>query len=323
MSIVFDEYYLGITALVTVGMQLLFFLIAYFLQFDKVTDFAGSMNFIVLAVLGFLLTGTYESRMIATTACTVLWGLRIAGNHLSLYSGENSTNDKIAYLLYRILKTESDTRFDEIRGSFFKFLGFWVFQMMWVWTVSLPTTLTNSPGIRSLQNFGTATDVVGVVIFLVGFIIETIADIQKFSFNSNRSSSLEVMNVGLWHYSRHPNYFGEILVWWGIFILSLGADAQKGLIWLGILSPIFTMFLLLFLSGIPQSEPQKDKSVLEKGNLAQKDAYFDYIRSTSPVIMMPPRVYGALPKFIKTLFFFEFPFYRFKESQSSLLSQAA
>ncbi|KAJ9076070.1 hypothetical protein DSO57_1029720 [Entomophthora muscae] len=304
--IVFDEYYLGITAMVTVGIQLLFFLVAYFLQFDKVTDFAGTTNFIVLALLGFLLTGTYESRMIATTTCTIVWGIRIAG-----------------YLLYRILKTERDTRFDEIRGNFFRFLSFWVFQMMWVWVVSLPTTLTNSLGIRSLETFGNASDMLGVIIFIFGFIIETVSDIQKFKFNSNRSNSLDVMNVGLWYYSRHPNYFGEILVWWGIFIISLGADAQKRLIWLGILSPIFTMFLLLFLSGIPQSEPQKDKKIIENGNLDQKDAYFDYIRSTSPIIMMPPRIYGALPNFIKTLFFFEYPFYRFKETQSSLLSRVA
>jgi hypothetical protein len=85
-------------------------------------------------------------------------------------------------LLFRVLKTGSDTRFDDIRSHFFKFLGFWVGQILWVWTVSLPLTILNSPGVTSAgaqPNFGTGTDIAGVVLWAVGWIIESAADIQK------------------------------------------------------------------------------------------------------------------------------------------------
>lgn len=242
--------------------------------------------------------------MVAVTICAILWGIRIAG-----------------FLLYRILKTDKDDRFDEIRNNFFKFLGFWIFQMFWVWLVSLPVTLTNSPGFGNTVEFGTGSDIVGIIIFSVGLIIETVADIQKFQFNARRTDRLSIMNSGLWYFSRHPNYFGEILVWWGIFITSTNGITSSGggLIWLGILSPLMTMGLLLFLSGIPQSEPKKDKSIHDKGDARTRETYFDYIHSTSPVILFPPPIYRMVPSIVKLFFFFEFPFYRFNPSQTPLV----
>ncbi len=95
------------------------------------------------------------------------WGLRLSG-----------------FLLFRILKTGKDDRFDDKRDSFFPFLGFWVFQMVWVWTVSLPATVLNSPNVQRYAQhpFGTARDVAGVVLFAVGFAMETVSDAQKYRF---------------------------------------------------------------------------------------------------------------------------------------------
>jgi steroid 5-alpha reductase family enzyme len=84
--------------------------------------------------------------------------------------------------LFRVLKTGSDTRFDDIRSHFFKFLGFWVGQIIWVWTVSLPVTVLNSPGVSSARaqpSFGTGTDIAGVILWALGWAIETLADAQK------------------------------------------------------------------------------------------------------------------------------------------------
>ncbi|KAI9292259.1 DUF1295-domain-containing protein [Neoconidiobolus thromboides FSU 785] len=209
-----------------------------------------------------------------------------------------------------------------MRENFFKFLGFWVFQMIWVFIVSIPCTLINSPIYSKQEDFGNALDIIGIILFCIGLVIEAIADQQKFKFNNNRKDRLDIMNSGLWYYSRHPNYFGEIVCWWGIFLLSLGTLVyanDQSTIWAGILSPLLTMCLLLFLSGIPQSEPGKDRKMLEKGSSEQKQEYFKYLNSTSPVIPLPPTVYSNIPMFLKRIFFFEFPFYRFKEVQTPLI----
>ncbi|CAN0194124.1 unnamed protein product, partial [Discosporangium mesarthrocarpum] len=183
-----DDHLLLITLAVTVVMQLSFFSIAATFKFDKVTDFAGGTNFVVLAILTLILGGYYHWRQVVATIAVVLWGARLSG-----------------YLLYRIIKIGKDDRFDETRDNFLKFLGFWIFQMLWVWTVSLPVTFLNStevdPGLS-------AADVAGLVMFVVGLVCETVADQQKFAFkNANRNAFCD---VGLWQVSRHPNYFGEL-----------------------------------------------------------------------------------------------------------------
>ncbi|KAG9104253.1 hypothetical protein FRC06_004237, partial [Ceratobasidium sp. 370] len=161
-----DKYYLAFTLLATTGYQLLGFAIAYGFQFDKITDFTGGSNFFLLAILTLCLDGVYHPRNIVASVLVMVWAIRLAG-----------------FLLFRVLKTGSDTRFDAIRSHFFKFLGFWVGQIVWVWTVSLPLTILNSPGVspsRGVQpDFGTGTDIAGVVIWIVGWSIESSADIQK------------------------------------------------------------------------------------------------------------------------------------------------
>lgn len=95
-------------------------------SFDQVTDFAGGTNFVFIALLTYGLHGTYNTRQSLLTFAVVLWGLRLSG-----------------YLFYRILKIGEDKRFDETRNNCLKFLGFWIYQMMWVWCVSLPVTYVN------------------------------------------------------------------------------------------------------------------------------------------------------------------------------------
>jgi len=117
------------------------------------------------------ITGNIHVRNIVVSLFVMLWGLRLSG-----------------FLLFRILKTGKDDRFDDKRDHFFKFLGFWVFQMIWVWTVSLPVTILNSPNVSYPPNgggssdFKAATDVIGIIFFAVGFITEAVADLQKVTF---------------------------------------------------------------------------------------------------------------------------------------------
>ncbi|KDP41143.1 hypothetical protein JCGZ_03634 [Jatropha curcas] len=281
MGTVIDSHFLAFTAIVTVGYQFLFFVVTALLKFDKVTDFAGSTNFVIIAVLTLVLKGTWYFRQVVLSLLVVMWGLRLG-----------------LFLLMRILQWGEDRRFDEMRSNLGKLAVFWIFQAVWVWTVSLPVTVVNSSDRNpSLQ----AVDIIGWVMWSVGVSIEAAADQQKLIFKNSPENRGKWCNVGLWKYSRHPNYFGEIFLWWGIFVAS--TPVLEAAEWLVILGPVFLTLLLLFVSGIPLLEESADKKF---GNVA---AYRMYKRTTSPLIPLPTIVYGNLPSWFKTIFLFEFPLY--------------
>ncbi|XP_016898921.2 uncharacterized protein LOC103501908 isoform X1 [Cucumis melo] len=281
MGTVIDSHFLALTAIVTIGYQLAFFIITALLKFDKVTDFAGSTNFVILAVLTLVLKGSWHFRQVILSVLVVAWGLRLG-----------------FFLLMRILQWGEDRRFDEMRSNLGKLAVFWIFQAVWVWTVSLPVTVVNAsnhnPSLR-------AADVIGWIIWLVGFLIEATADQQKLTFKNSPENRGKWCNVGLWKVSRHPNYFGEVFLWWGIFVAS--TPVLDGAEWLVILGPIFLTLLLLFVSGIPLLEESADKKF---GNVTE---YVHYKRKTSPLIPLPTAIYGNLPSWFKKFFLFELPLY--------------
>ncbi|KAM7267851.1 hypothetical protein ACFE04_010017 [Oxalis oulophora] len=281
MGTVIDSHFLALTAIVTVGYQFFFFVITALLKFDKVTDFAGSTNFIILAVLTLVVKGSYYFRQVVLSLLVIVWGLRLG-----------------LFLLMRILQWGEDRRFDEMRSNLGKLAVFWIFQAVWVWTVILPVTIVNAsnrdPSLK-------AADVIGWVMWFIGILIEATADQQKLSFKNSPDSRGKWCNVGLWKYSRHPNYFGEILLWWGIFVAA--TPILEGADWLVILGPIFLTLLLLFLSGIPLLEESGNKKF---GNVPE---YRAYKNTTSPLIPLPTSVYGNLPSGFKTIVLFEFPLY--------------
>ncbi|EDO46489.1 predicted protein [Nematostella vectensis] len=278
-----DTRYLALCAIVTIAMQTSFFIVAASCKFDKVTDFAGGTNFVVLAILTFCLAQTYADRQIMVTVCVTIWGLRLSG-----------------YLLYRIIKIGEDKRFDDKRENCLAFAGFWVFQAVWVFTVSLPVMMVNAPLSKNLVTLG-AADYVGVAIFAIGLLLEAVADQLKFNFRNNPANKGKWCTVGPWSWSRHPNYFGEMCCWWGIFIIS--CSILIGGEWAAVLGPIFLMAILLFLSGIPLLEKKADERY---GNL---DTYREYRIRTSPLIPLPPPLYAALNNILKAIFCCEFPLY--------------
>jgi steroid 5-alpha reductase family enzyme len=168
-------------------------------------DLAGGLNFTMLAVLTLALGGAgahLHPRQLVVSLFMVAWSVRLAG-----------------FLFFRILKTGKDERFNDMRGKFLSFLGFWVFQMLWVWTVSLPVTLLNSPNVTRYPQrpFGTARDIAGVVLFAVGFVFEAGSDVQKYLWKAKQtreSNRTAVCDAGFFALSRHPNYFGDIIIQW-------------------------------------------------------------------------------------------------------------
>ncbi|XP_031105421.1 uncharacterized protein LOC116010240 isoform X2 [Ipomoea triloba] len=281
MGTVIDSHFLAITAIVTVVYQFIFFIVTALLKFDKVTDFAGSTNFVILAILTLALKGSWHFRQVILSVLVVIWGLRLG-----------------LFLLMRIMQWGEDRRFDGKRDQLGRLAIFWTFQAIWVWTVSLPVTVVNASDDQpSLQ----ARDIIGWLMWVFGIIVEVTADQQKLAFKNSPENRGKWCNVGVWKYSRHPNYFGEIVLWWGIFVAS--TPVLKGAEWLVVFSPVFITLLLLFVSGLPLLEESADKKY---GNLPE---YLSYKRETSPIILLPPAVYGNLPQWFKRVFLFEFPLY--------------
>ncbi|KAL8287537.1 hypothetical protein RQP46_003395 [Phenoliferia psychrophenolica] len=252
---VLDDYYLAITFLISLGLQGALFLISFSLQTDKLTDLGGSANFFLLAIFTLCAGGTYHTRNIVASVLVLLWSTRLGG-----------------FLFFRVLKTGKDGRFDEMRSKFFSFMGFWAFQLFWVWTVSLPLTILNSPNVSDPSRgggnpaFGTARDIAGIIMFAIGFGIEAVGDQQKYLWKSSRPAKGEINDKGVWHFTRHPNFFGEIFLWWGMYTLCIepavahatGLGARRAL-YGSVVGPIFISLLLFFVSGLPLAEKPTSK----------------------------------------------------------------
>ena len=246
-----DENFILISLLITVCMQLSFFAIAYGLQIDKVTDFAGTANFLLLATVTLWFGEDFSFPKIIGSLMVILWSLRLG-----------------AYLSYRILVWGEDNRFDEMRSKFLSFLGFWIMQILWVFLTCLPVVYFNS--LDSPDSVNTLASI-GIGMFSIGLIIEAWADYSKFNHKLNGE---KWCTSGLWKYSRHPNYFGNILLWFGIFVFCYSYEVP---LWT-VIGPLWTTFLLLFVSGIPLLEASADKKY---GNDSE---YLQYKSNTSVLI---------------------------------------
>lgn len=211
-------------------LQILFFLVAAALQTDKLTDLSYGLTFIIVALWAAWTTTNPWYWLLAFLI--VIWGLRLS-----------------SYLFIRILEIRKDDRFDGIRESLPRFAMFWFFQAITIFVILLPLLLL--PKGANYSFIG----IVGLGIWVLGFLTETIADWEKYQFKKRNPKRW--VDVGLWSKARHPNYFGEMLCWWGIFIFALPSLA--GFSYLAILSPLYITLLLLFGSGVPMLEKQHDK----------------------------------------------------------------
>lgn len=246
------------TFLLIFGIQILFFALAYLLQTDKVTDISYAMSFFAAAVFVLISTGNLLPVHILLLMLIFAWSARLG-----------------TYLFIRIIKTKRDRRFDGIRDSFIKFAAFWVFQGVSVWIILLPSIL-----ILSMSNvLVERVSLFGLFVSYLGLAIETVADYQKFVFKNNLKNKDKWIASGLWKYARHPNYFGEMLVWWGVFVFAL--PYLNNFSYLTIISPIFITVLLRFVSGVPPLEKRYAETY--KGN----DKYLNYKKNTRLLIPLP------------------------------------
>jgi len=271
MVFVIDDRYLVITAIITFVWQFGFYIPAALCKFDKVTDLAYGTNFVALAIITLFLKDTFYARQIVITIFVTIWGTRLAG-----------------YLFYRIIKIGQDHRFDGARENPFKFGIWFFFQFVIIWMLALPYTLLNA----SSYNPNIAwNDILGWILFVVGFICETVADQQKFAFKNNPENKNHWCDVGIWKYSRHPNYFGEIILWWGIFASC--ASILSNWEWFVIIGTIFLTVTLVFATGIPTTEKSTDQRFW-------KNEDYQEWKNKTPVLV--PFIPGIFRGFAKVLF---------------------
>ena len=245
---------------------------------------AYGTNFVALAIITFCLNETYAARNVIVMCAVVVWGLRLA-----------------FYLFSRVRAMGKDARFDGTRDNIPKFALFWLGQIVTVWIVSIPFSLLSSRDVIIPLGW---QDGLGIGLWVVGFVLETVADFQKFRFKNNPETAKQMYMGGVWRASRHPNYFGELLQWWGIWSITTSVnDSTTPLLYISVLSPLFLTALILFASGIPTLEVPWNKKYGGDPDFRM------YRERVPPLITFIPACYEGCPDTTKCLFCCEFPMY--------------
>lgn len=257
-------------AAVDASIQLTCFAIAAALQTELFYDISASLTYILCVLTSLRKSETLRQKI--NSGLVIAWTSRLG-----------------SFLLYRILKDGRDVRFDKVRTKPRVFAIFWAIQAMWIMITPLPVYLNNSKSIKSGksdENDSTVSkegvswrDRLGWSIWAFGFCCEILADQHKLRFKANPANKGKFINEGIWSLSQHPNYFGEISMWWGIF-LSCSTDL-KGMELLSIASPLFSTYLLLGVSGVPLLRKTGQK---RWGHLPE---YQSYLKNTSLLVPWP------------------------------------
>lgn len=232
------------------------FIPAYSMQTEKFYDFTGSLTYISVTIVALLLSGKSDLHSMILAGLVMIWAARLG-----------------TFLLRRVRKAGKDDRFDAIKPDFYRFLNAWTIQALWV-------TLTAAPVFIALSSakeveFGPLA-VAGLVVWLLGFGIEVVADGQKTQFRKDPSNKEKFISTGLWSRSRHPNYFGEIVLWAGVTLMAM--PVLQGWQWVALISPLFVFLLLTRVSGVPMLEAKADKK------WGGQDDYESY-KANTPVLI--------------------------------------
>ncbi|CAL4061962.1 unnamed protein product, partial [Meganyctiphanes norvegica] len=216
----------------------------------------GSSTFLLLAYLNFRWNADEHPRQLIQTCCICLWAFRLG-----------------IFLFIRVMLAGQDKRFGKALNNPIRFLFSWTMQGVWVILTLLPSIIcVTSPQQRPLG----LRDYIGWGFWALGFIIEILADYQKTRWRNNPANEDKFINVGLWSISRHPNYFGEIMLWFGLYISA--SATFSGYEYFSVLCPLFNYLLITRISGIPLLESYANK---KWGATPQ---YLAYVRDT-PVLI--------------------------------------
>lgn len=234
------------------------FVVSLIKKRNDVADVAWGLGFVLLSWVSYLTTQLSGVRGLLVITLVSIWGFRLAWHIYSRNKG----------------KTE-DYRYQEWRkqwGDLFylrSYLQVYLLQGLFLFVIVLPVLIIN-------KNAGPALgilDIVGVLVWLTGFFFESVGDAQLASFKKNPTNKGHLIQTGLWKYTRHPNYFGEVTQWWGIWLIALNTPFG----WLGIIGPLTITFVILKVSGVP---------LLEK-KMVENPEFAEYKRRTSMFFPLP------------------------------------
>lgn len=226
----------------------------------SVVDGFWGLGFLAIAHHWFFRLDEPSLRQFAVVYLVSLWGLRLA-----------------AHIFIRSIGKPEDPRYTAFRDDWkentwwISYFKVFLLQAGLTLVIALPVIMVLYDGVQTIM----AVNALGALLWFIGFAFETTADYQLYRFKKDPANKGKVMDRGLWYYSRHPNYFGEVCVWWGIFLISLGTQYW----YISILGPVLITFLLLRVSGITMMEKRYT------GN----DAYSEYKRRTSPFFPWWPK----------------------------------
>ncbi len=241
--------------------QWLVFIPSYLKQTEKFFDLTGSLTYISVVTLSLLLSKGADARAILLWALVVIWAARLG-----------------TFLFRRIHRQGKDDRFDELKPNFLRFLNVWTIQGLWVtFTMAAALVVITTSKRVEFDVFA----ILGLLIWIFGFTMEAVADAQKNRFNAIPENKGKFIHTGLWSRSRHPNYFGEIVIWVGVAVIAL--PVLQGWQWVALISPLFVALLLTRVSGIPLLEKKADA---KWGGQADYEAY----KKSTPVLV--PRLWG-------------------------------
>jgi len=229
-------------------------------QTEHYYDLVGGITYITVTIVAVLLSAELDVRAAIVAGMVLVWSLRLA-----------------TFLFQRISKAGKDSRFDTIKTRPVPFLMAWTIQGLWVLLTAAAALAVVTGGNR--EPLG-VIGYLGIAIWLAGFVIEVIADRQKSEFKADPANKGRFINVGLWAWSRHPNYFGEIVIWTGMAVIAL--PVLQGWQWAALISPVFVIFLLTKVSGVPMLEQKADE------RWGGEDDYEEYKRNTPVLVPRPP-----------------------------------
>ncbi|MFC2135508.1 DUF1295 domain-containing protein [Bacteroidota bacterium] len=225
-----------LTSVITVLVFMIFmFTIAQILKNNSIVDIGWGIGFILISVSLLFTVNPLDAKDLLISAMIAVWGLRLA---IHIFMRAKGKPEDFRYAQWR--KDWGD------KAVIYAFFKVFMLQGIIMLFVALPIIVVfNSSDVQL-----TMLSFTGLLIFIVGFLFESIGDYQVYCFKKNPENKGKIITIGLWKYTRHPNYFGETLLWWGIGIFTLGSD----LYWLAFISPLLINFLLVKVSGVPMLE---------------------------------------------------------------------
>ena len=240
----------------SVVIQIIFFIPSFILKTEKLYDLIGSTTYVIVTSIAYVSVDNKTTTDTLLFLFIIIWATRLG-----------------TYLFRRIQRDSEDVRFEKAKRNFFWFLQYWMGQALWVSITSCAAVIAIlKPESSSLNIY----NYIGIIIWIFGFSIEVISDLQKNKFKKSQNTNETFISTGLWSKSRHPNYFGEITLWSGIYIISL--SSFSGIDYLSIISPIFVFILLTRMSGINMLEKIADD------RYKHLDEYLEYKENTPKLI---------------------------------------